>query len=38
MADNRFRSVAEIRRPELARQNYFECWPDTVDPRGVKGQ
>jgi len=34
------RKVREIRRPDLARQDYFECWPDTVDPspRGPKGK
>lgn len=31
------RKVRELRRPDLARQDYFECWPDTVDPRGPKG-
>ena len=30
------RKVRELRRPDLARQDYFECWPDTVDPRGPK--
>jgi hypothetical protein len=34
------RKVREIRRPDLARQDYFECWPDTVDPnpREPKGK
>src|SRR2546425_1173857 len=36
MADNNVRAVQEIRRPEFRRHDYFECWPDTVDPRGQK--
>jgi len=34
------RKVREIRRPDLAQQDHFECWPDTVDPspRGPKGK
>jgi len=30
------RKIRELRRPDLARQDYFECWPHTVDPRGPK--
>ncbi len=32
------RKARELRRPDLVRQDYFECWPDTVDPRGPKGK
>ncbi len=30
------RKARELRRSDLARQDYFECWPDTLDPRGSK--
>jgi len=32
------RKIRELRRPDLARQDYFECWPHTVDPRGPKAE
>ena len=38
LPDDAYRKTRELRRPDLARQDYFECWPDTVDPRGPKGK
>jgi len=37
LKDDLRRRARELRRPDLARQDYFECWPDTVDPREPKG-
>jgi len=37
MNNPQVRAAQEIRRPEFRQHDYFECWPDTVDPRGPKG-
>ncbi len=37
MSDEMHRRVTEVRRPEFSRHDYFECWPDTMAPRGAKG-
>jgi hypothetical protein len=36
IANESYRGVTELRRPEFKRHDYFECWPDTVDPRAPK--
>lgn len=36
MDNQQNRKIRELRRPDLARQDYFESWPHTVDPRGPK--
>ena len=38
LSDEKWRGVLELRRPEFRQHDYFECWPDTVDPRGAKGK
>jgi hypothetical protein len=38
LSDEKWREVLELRRPEFRQHDYFECWPDTVDPRGPKGK
>ena len=36
--DEKWRGVLELRRPEFRQHDYFECWPDTMDLRGLKGK
>jgi hypothetical protein len=31
-----WRELLERGRPDFRQHDYFECWPDTVDPRGPK--
>jgi hypothetical protein len=38
LRDDLHRRVREQRRPDLARQDYFECWPDTHRPARAEGE